>query len=198
VDVQSVLTSGQINSAFTGLLTLIGVGFLVANGRILLDYLSYRRRRPGALITWRQTRRPLNYWITVGIGVILGLLVMYKLIGLRQPPYRVFGESMMFVYYACLTPLSRTIGRGFYEEGIWADSSFIPYTEVGGISWREGEHDVTLVVISRLRSLARRLVVPLENYGAARRLLRDRIARHDIQFAGTGLDLGGRDEREGL
>jgi hypothetical protein len=198
VDVQSVLTTAQINSAFTGLLTLIGAGFLIANARILLDYLRYRRRRTGALITWRPARKPLNYWIGVAIGVVLGLLVVYKLIALRQPPYRVFGESMMFIYYAGLTPLSRSIGRGFYEEGIWADSSFVPYTDVGGISWREGEHDATLIVISRLRSLARRLVVPAENYGAARRLLRDRIARHDIQFAGTGLDLGGRDEREGI
>jgi hypothetical protein len=198
VDAQSVLTSGQINTAFSALLALIGAGFLLANAHIVLDYLRYRRRRIGALITWRQRNKPLNYWTTVGIGVVLGLLVVYKLVGLRQPPYRVFGESMMFLYYACLTPLSRAIGRGFYEEGIWADSSFIPYTEVGGISWREGEHDATLVVISRLRSLARRLVVPLEHYSAARRLLRDRIARHDIQFAGTGLDLGGRDEREGI
>ena len=48
---------------------------------------------------------------------------------------------MMFLYFGYLLPLSRRIGRGFYEDGIWADSSFIPYNEVGGISWREGEHD---------------------------------------------------------
>jgi hypothetical protein len=95
-----------------------------------------------------------------------------------------------------LTPLSRRIGRGFYEDGIWADSSFIPYNEVGGISWREGEHSVSLIVISRLRSLARRLAVPLEHYGAARRLLRDKIGEHAIHFTGTGLDLGEHDERD--
>jgi len=32
---------------------------------------------------------------------------------------------------------------------------------VGGLTWREGEHQVTLIVISRLRNLARRLIVPL-------------------------------------
>jgi len=38
--------------------------------------------------------------------------------------------------------------------------------------------------------------VPIENYSAARRLLRDKIAAHDIHFSGTGLDLGDRDERD--
>ena len=83
--------------------------------------------------------------------------MFYKLVFLRR---QAFGETMMFVYYAYLLPLSRRIGRGFYEDGIWADSAFIPYNEVGGISWREGEHQVTLIVISRLRNLARRLAVP--------------------------------------
>src|SRR5690348_18391798 len=103
---------------------------------------------------------------------------------------------MMFVYYGCLTPLSTGIGRGFYEDGIWADTSFIPYNEVGGISWREGEHEVTLVVISPLRNLARRLIVPGDKYGAARGLVRDTISEHAIHSTGTGLDLGIHDERD--
>jgi hypothetical protein len=52
-----------------------------------------------------------------------------------------------------------------------------------------------LIVISRIRNFARRLAVPLDNYGAARRLLRDKIAKNDIQFSGTGLDLGDYDAR---
>ena len=121
------------------------------------------------------------------------MLLFVKLVYLRR---QAFGESMMFLYYAYFFPMSLTIGRGFYEDGIWADTAFIPYHEVGGISWREGEHQISLIVISRLRNLARRLAVPMENYGAARRLLRDKIARHDIHFTGTGLDLGEHDERE--
>src|SRR4051812_19049064 len=103
---------------------------------------------------------------------------------------------MMFVYFGYLVPLTRRIPRGFYEDGIWADSAFIPYNEVGGISWREGEDHVTLIVISRLRTLARRLIVPGDKYGAARRLLRDKIGEHAIHFSGTGLDLGLHDERD--
>ena len=112
------------------------------------------------------------------MGVALGLLVFTKLVFLRRP---VFGESMMFLYYAYFFPMSLTIGRGFYEDGIWAETSFIPYNEVGGISWREGEQQVTLIVISRLRNLARRLTVPGDKYGAARRLLRDKIGEHAIR-----------------
>jgi hypothetical protein len=55
---------------------------------------------------------------------------------------------------------------------------------------------VSLIVIPRLRNLARRLVVPLEHYGAARRLLRDKIGRREIHFVGSGLDLGQHDQRD--
>jgi hypothetical protein len=183
VDVRPVLNS---------VLLLLGIGFLIANTRLLLEYITFLKRRSTALLTW-PSRKPPYYLFVLTLGAALGIVVIAKLL---VHDWLVFGETMMFVYYACLTPLSTRIGRGFYEEGIWADTSFIPYHEVGGISWREGEHQITLIVISRLRNLARRLIVPVENYGAARRLLRDKIAAHDIHFAGTGLDLGDRDERD--
>ena len=182
VDVQRVLN---------GVLLVLGGGFLIANARIVFQYLTFRRRRRTALLTWTAPKPPY-YTLVLMIGAAVGILGIAKILVHRQ----VFGETMMFVYYACLTPLSRRIKRGFYEDGIWADTSFIAYNEVGGISWREGEHQVTLIVISRLRNLARRLAVPIEHYGAARRLLRDKIAAHDIHFFGTGLDLGEHDERD--
>ena len=176
----------------TGVLVLLGFGFLVANVRLAFDYLRYLRRRRSALLTWRAPKPP-QYGFALGLGVALGLLVIAKLVVLRR---QAFGESMMFLYYAYFFPMSLTIGRGFYEDGIWAETAFIPYNEVSGISWREGEHQVTLIVISRLRSLARRLIVPGDKYGAARRLLRDKIGEHAIHFTGTGLDLGDHDERD--
>jgi hypothetical protein len=175
-----------------GLLILLGIGFLGANLKLAYEYVLYLRRRHGALLTWRAPKPP-QYTFGLGLGVALGFLVFAKLVFLRRP---VFGESMMFLYYAYFFPMSLTIGRGFYEDGIWAESSFIPYNEVGGISWREGERQVTLIVISRLRNLARRLQVPGDKYGAARRLLRDKIGEHAIHFTGTGLDLGEHDERD--
>jgi hypothetical protein len=176
----------------TIVLLVLGLGFLVANARLMVEYVRFRRRRGAALLIWPGPKPPYS-GMALSIGVLLGILVLYKIVVLRQYP---FGEIMMFVYYAYLMPLSRRIGRGFYEDGIWADTSFIPYHEVGGVSWREGEHQITLIVISRLRNLARRLIVPGDKYGAARRLLRDKIGEHAIHFTGTGLDLGTHDDRE--
>jgi len=176
----------------TALLVALGIGFLAANLKLAYDYVRYLRRRRGALLTWRSPKPP-QYAFALGLGVALGLLVFAKLVILRR---QAFGESMMFLYYTYFFPMSLTIARGFYEDGIWAETAFIPYNEVGGISWREGKNHATLIVISRLRNLARRLVVPGDKYGAARRLLRDKIGEHAIHFTGTGLDLGEHDERD--
>ncbi|MGH9809396.1 MAG: hypothetical protein ACRD9W_19450 [Terriglobia bacterium] len=178
--------------ALTAFLVVLGICFLGATTKLLLEYIRFRRLRRGALLTWAMPK-PANHVVMLGLGVALGLLVVYKLFFSHQ---QAFGETMMFLYYVCVLPLSWRIQRGFYEDGIWADGSFIPYNEVGGITWREGEHQVTLIVISRLRNLARRLHVPGDKYGAARRILRDKIGEHTIQFAGTGLDLSGHDERD--
>jgi hypothetical protein len=175
-----------------GTLLVLGIGFLVANARLILEYVKFLKRRRDALLIWTSPKPPY-YGMGLAIGVVLGFLVFFKVVISHQ---QAFGEIMMFVYYAYLLPLSRRIRRGFYADGIWADTDFIPYNEVGGISWREGEHAVSLIVISRLRNLARRLAVPLEHYGAARRLLRDKIGDHEIHFSGTGLDLGAHDERD--
>lgn len=173
-------------------LLVLGAGFLVANARLLLEYLRFRKRRKAAVLVWPSPKPPY-YGTGLAIGVVLGAIVFYKLVFTHQPA---FGETMMFVYYGYLVPLSRRIGRGFYQDGIWLEAGFIPYNEVGGISWREGEHSVALVVISRLKNLARVLPVPIEHYGAARRVLRDKIGEHAIHFTGTGLDLGAHDERD--
>ena len=172
-------------------LLLLGLGFLCANLRLLAQFIRYLKIRSSALLTW-PGRKPPFYGLLLVLGAVLALLIVYKLAVLRQHPIQVFGESMMLVYYAYALPLSLRIGRGFYQDGIWADGGFIPYSRIGGMSWREGEQ-VTLVMIYRMRAFARALVVPDRHYGAARRLLRDKIAAHDINFTDKALDLGGVD-----
>jgi hypothetical protein len=175
-------------------LLLLGVGFLIANLRLLMQFGTFLKLRSSALLTW-PGRKPPFYGLLLGIGAILGVLVFYKLAILRQHPREVFGESMMLLYYGYAFPLSLKIGRGFYQDGIWADGGFMPYSSIGGLTWREGEQ-VTLVLMHRMRAFARLLVVPESCYGAARRLLRDKIAAHDIHFTGKTLDLGLHDERD--
>ena len=182
------------------LLLMLGVGFLVANLRMGIDALNFLRRRSSALLTWRGPR-PRYYGLQLALGVVLGVLLAYHIINVMRatPEFRgrfapqLFGISMMFVYYGYLVPLSRRIGRGFYADGIWSESGFVPYWKIGAVSWREGE-EIALVIVSRLRSLARRLIVPGVHYGAARRLLREKIAAHDIQLLHTGLELGAHEE----
>ena len=179
---------------FHGILVVLGIGFLIANLRLLLQLVRFRRIRSSALLTWPGAPPPF-YGLTIAVGGILGALIFYKLAVLRQQPMDVFGESMMLVYFGYALPFSLRIGRGFYEDGIWADGGFVHYSEIGGLSWREGEQ-LTLVLMYRTRTFARRLEVPDVHYGAARRLLRDKIAAQDIQFTGKTLDLGEHDDRE--
>jgi hypothetical protein len=189
------------------ILVILGAGFLIANLRVGLDTVRFLRRRSSAILTWRGTK-PRYYGMQLGLGVILGLLLVYdsvvfvrafqversEQVILRRLP-QIFGVAMMFVYYGYAMPLSLRIGRGFYADGIWSESGFVPYGSIGAVSWREGR-EPALVIVSRLRSLARRLIVPGIHYAAARRLLRDKIAAHDIQLMHTGLELGAHDERD--
>jgi hypothetical protein len=178
-------------------LLLLGVGFLVANVRAAVDVLRYLRRRSSALLTWRGPQ-PRYYGLQLALGVVLGALLTFHIVNVMRaaPPLRgrtapqLFGISMMFLYYGYIVPISRRIGKGFYADGIWSETGFVPYWRIGAVTWREGE-EIALVIVSRLRNLARRLVVPGVHYGAARRLLREKIAAHDIQLIHTGLELGG-------
>ena len=182
----------------TQILFLLGIGYLAANLRIFLDGIRFLKRRSKALLTW-PGQRPPYYGLALALGVVLGFLLFYNVVFRYGAPVQVvFGEAMMFIYYSYAVPFSRRIGRGFYEDGIWAETGFIPYGSIGGITWREDRErqQLTLVIISRLRNLARRLVVPGRHYAEARRLLRDKIAAHDIHFSGTGLNLETHDARE--
>jgi len=178
----------------TRILYLVGAGFLVLNLYIGYQYLKFRRQQGSALLTWDPPRPPF-YRFFLWVGALLGVEIVYKLAVLRLPPHYVFGESMLLVYYVYALPLSQKIQRGFYEDGIWTDGAFIPYGNIGGLTWREGER-ITLVLLQRWRNFARRLTVPQPLYGEARRVLRDKIAAHDIHFTGKTLDLGLHDERD--
>lgn len=181
-------------SLLSDVLLLLGAGFLVANVRILVDLIRSFRMRSRALLTWPGAP-PRYYGLMVLMALVLAAVVIRKLRYLNLPPTAVFGETMMLAYYGYLIPLRVRIQRGFYEDGVWMDHGFLPYHEIGGLSWREGE-PLTLLFIPRMKQVARSLVVPTQFYGAARRLLRDKIARHDIDFWGKTLDLGAHDARD--
>jgi hypothetical protein len=181
--------SDVLDVALTGL----GVGFCVANGWIAVQFLQFLKRRPTALLTW-PGRKPPYYGVFLPFGVVFGILLFVKLVVQRQGIETGFSEAMMLLYYAYLLPLSFRIKRGLYQEGIWTESRFVPYSKIGGLSWQEGR-EIKLVIIYRLRQRARQLNVPQEHYGEVRRLLRDKIDSDDLHFTMKTFDLGA-DERE--
>jgi hypothetical protein len=181
------------------LLLVFGVGFFVANLLVARELVRYHRGKRTALLIW-QVAKPRYYAFSLALGVVLGLLIIIE-VSLKRPSYSLFGEAMMFVYYGYLFPLSTRIARGFYQDGVWSDSGFMPWSQISAVSWKDeaGERGtVTLILISHGNSLARRLDVPGPQYGQARRVLLDRIKAHDIHIGGAGLNLGTRDEGDSI
>ena len=171
-------------------LLLFGIGFLVANVLATVDLVQYHRWKRAALLLWPRPK-PRYYGISLLLGVILGLLIIAEVL-LKRPMSSLFGEAMMFIYYACLFPLRARIPRGFFQSGVWADTGFMRWSDISAVSWRE-EKPLTLVLLSNTKNVARRLGVPVERYGEARRLLQDRIKAHDLRIRGAGLNLGNRE-----
>jgi hypothetical protein len=178
-----------------------GLGFFAANMKVVADLLRFRLRRASAVLVW-EIPKPRYYGFALALGAVLGVLVAVKIFILGRAPNQLFGEVMMFVYYGYAFPLSTRIARGFYRDGVWSDSGFMPWGQISAVSWKEEgsatQGGVTLILISHFRSIAKRLQVPGHLYGEARRVLRDKIKAHDIHIGGSGLDLGSRDEQDAV
>lgn len=184
----------SLDSVLVGFLLLLGCGFLAVNVRFAVRFARYLRLRKSAILTWPGTR-PRFYRLQLFFPAIFMIVIVVKLLVWRMAPLNTFGEFMMLIYYGYVLPLGVRIGRGFYETGLWLEDGFIAYARVGRIAWRE-EPPLTLLVMAKTEGRARRLAVPERYYGEARRLLRDRIAHHDITLGDKSLDLGSHDQTE--
>ena len=188
------MTAAELAGAMRQILLGLGLLFVIVNVRVGWQIASWWRRRRRAVVVWPSPKPPF-YAINLAIGVLLGILLFVTAYLLR-PTASLFGVGMMFVYYGYLLPLSTRIKRGLYEEGIWTDSGFMRYAEIGGLAWKGSD---TLVIASRQKTLARRLSVPGMHLGEVRHFLREKIGAHDIEFdAGPGIHLGTRDTRESV
>jgi hypothetical protein len=191
------MTVQQLARALELSLLALGLLFVAVNLRVGRELWQWWRRRAGALLVWVPPKPPY-YGVNLAIGVMLGVLLFVTVFFVPRPAASVFGEFMMFVYYGYLLPLSTRIGRGLYADGVWTDSGFIAYADIGGLSWKDGAA-ATLVLASRLRAIARTLTVPGTRLGEVRRLLREKIGEHAIELeGGPGLHLGSRDTRESV
>ena len=176
-------------------LFLFGVGFLIANVKVITELLRFRARKRTAVLVW-EAAKPPYYGFALALGVMLGLLLAFKLFVQHRPLPQLVGEAMMFVYYGYAFPLSTKISRGFYQAGIWSDSGFMKWGQISAVSWKEEGGRVTLLLLSHDRNIARKLAVPGPLYGQARKLLREKIKAQDIHMGGAGLNLGSRDDAD--
>jgi hypothetical protein len=191
------MTVAQLARGLEFSLLALGLLFLVVNLRVARELVHWWRRRASALLVWGAPKPPY-YTLNLAIGVMLGLLLFVSVFVVPRPPSSVFGELMMFLYYGYLLPLSTRIMRGLYADGVWTDSGFMAYGDIGGLTWRDGSA-ATLVVASRLRAIAWTLTVPGTRLGEVRRLLREKVGEHTIELdGGPGLHLGSRDMRESV
>jgi hypothetical protein len=189
------MTLQELAPALRQALLALGVLFVVVDLIVGAQILSWWRKRQQAIVTWPGPKPPF-YAINLAIGVLLGVLLFVTTYVVPRPAASVFGVAMMFLYYGYLLPLSTRIRRGLYRDGIWTDSGYMRYTDMGGLTWKD---DDTLVLAARKKTLARRLRVPGIHLGEVRHLLREKIADHAIEFdAGPGLHLGTRDTRESV
>ena len=176
------------------LLFIFGVGFLAANILGVAQFLRARARRDRAILVWPPPRPPLAPLFLL-IGLILLLLILYNFVTQRARIPQIFGESMMLVYYLAVVHLKARLRLGVYADGIWTDSGLVPWSRIDALSWQEKPR-LSLLVVSRARSVARRLTVPADLYGQARHVLRERVAAHDLKLGGAGLTLGLHDGGE--
>ena len=198
------MTLQELAPALRQALLALGLLFVVVDLRVAAQLLTWWRKRALVVVAWPSPKPPF-YAINLAIGVMLGILLFVNAAVVRRPAASVFGVGMMFLYYGYLLPLSTRIRHGLYQDGIWTDSGFMPYTDIGGLTWKStsaaasADEDDTLVIASSHKAVARRLRVPGQHLGEVRHYLRDKIGEHAIEFeAGPGLHLGTRDTRESV
>ena len=105
-----------------------------------------------------------------------------------RPFVHLYGQYATAAYFILMVPLSARIRLGLYQDGVWADTGFLPYARIGRLAFREGP-EIALLLLQRGAARAFRLVVPAEEYGAVRKVLEEKIRQRvvDVETGILGL-----------
>jgi len=160
---------------------LLGLGlyFFVLLIRGLRGYLLFRKVRPTALLTWPVPRSgQLPFLLALGVvATAVTALNAY----LDRPLHHVLSQALMAAYFILMVPLCQSIRLGFYDDGVWADTGFLPYAKIGRIAFRETP-EIVLILLPRGGSGSFRLPVPPEEYGAVRKVLEEKIRAREVNI----------------
>jgi hypothetical protein len=170
---------GPYDTFLTLVLLAVGIYFSVLVARSVSGYLLFRRIRGSALVTWL-VRRPGHFPFLLALGFVsAGVAVLNSY--LQRPFHHVYSQGVMAAYFLLFVPLTARIPRGFYQQGVWAEASFLPYGKIGRMAFVE-RPEIVLVLVPRSGSGAVRLTVPASEYGAVRRVLEDKIRERVVNM----------------
>jgi hypothetical protein len=160
----------------------LGVYFGVLLLRGLYGYLRFRRLLPTALLTW-PVPRPRSGPFLFGLGLVSTAITILNGY-MARPLHHVVSLGLMALYFMLMVPLAGRIRLGFYEAGVWAEAGFVPWDRIGRLTFRD-EPEIVLIVQPRGGSGAVRLPVPPGEYGAARKLIEEKVRAHVVNTEGV-------------
>jgi hypothetical protein len=150
----------------------------------LLRYVRFRRMRGTALITWPGPK-PAHFRLLLALGALAAAVAI---LNITHRFDKVFSQLTIAFYFMFMLPLLTRIPIGFYGEGIWAETGFVPYSRIRRLTFREGP-ELVLLLLPADGGRAFRLPVPPGEYGAVRRVLGDMIRNRVLNLEGSILGL---------
>ena len=115
-------------------LLLFGVGFLIANLRVGLDFVRYWRRRRQRSADLAGPRPPY-YGLILFLGHAWGCCSCQGAVH-SSAPQRCSARAMMFLYSPTRCR-SRADRAGVLRRRHLGRDGFMPYQQIGGIAWRK-------------------------------------------------------------
>ena len=155
----------------------LAVYFSVLIVRAIAGFVLFMRVRRTPLLTW-PARPPAHFPLILVLGVVSAVLAVLNGY-LDRPFHHVYSQGAMALYFMLLVPLSARINPGFYGEGVWADTGFLRYAEIGRLAFRE-KPEIVLIMLARRNGRSFRLAVPPDEYGAVRKVLEEKIRSHVV------------------
>lgn len=153
--------SNQALLAFA--LGLLAVYFTLLVALSMYRYRRFHRVRGTELVTWCR-KSSWRRSLLLLLGVASALVALLNL-AVGRPLHHVYSQAIMALYFLVVVPLMNRLPVGLYRDGVWSESGFLPWAEVGRIAFREAPEIVLLLLRRGHATTPFRLPVPPDEYG---------------------------------